>query len=106
MGEGYPYTTAPNKLREFLKGLPSRAVPDKVTVKYLISIGMKSTADRSIIPVLKAVNLLDNNGNPTENYKTFRDGSRGPPLLATLIRATYDGLYKVYEDAHNQSDQS
>jgi hypothetical protein len=104
MVEGYPYTTAPNKLREFIKGIPSRAVPEKVSQNYLEGLGMKSKADRSIIPVLKAIKLLASDGAPTENYRQFRDRSRGPSILGSTIRETYAPLYNVYDDAHSQPD--
>jgi hypothetical protein len=104
MAENYPYTTAPNKLREFLKGIPSRAVPEKVSTRYLEELGMKSKSDRSIIPVLKAVKLLGSDGSPTENYRQFRDESRGPSILGLAIRETYAALYNVYDDAHSQPD--
>jgi hypothetical protein len=104
--EKYPYTSAPNKLREFLKGLPNRPVPDKVTQKYLETLGMKSHADRTIIGVLKAVSLLDGNGAPMESYRLFRDKSRGPGILAAAIHSTYEELYKVYEDPHRQNDDN
>lgn len=104
--EKYPYATAPNTLRKFLKGIPEKAVPEKVTQRYLESIGMKSKNDRTIIPVLKFVGLLDGSGIPTGDYKTFRDKSKGPGILANLIRTAYKDLYSTYEDAHSQSDEA
>jgi len=101
----FPYTTAPKKLRAFLRGIPERAVPQKVTQSYLKGIGMKSSADRTIIPVLKTVGLLDGSGVPKEEYKHFRDKSKGPAILANLIRATYKDLYSTYENAHSQTDE-
>ena len=102
----YPYTSVPNTLRKFLKGVPVKAVPNKITHNYLESIGMKSSSDRSIIRVLKFVELLDGSGIPADSYKEFRDKSKGPTILADLIRSSYNELYSTYEDAHNQSDEA
>jgi hypothetical protein len=106
MDEKFPYTGAPNSMRKFLKGLPEKAVPTKVTQEYLVSIGMKSKADRTIMPVLKSVGLLDGSGVPTSAFRDFRDRSRGPSILASLIRKTYTELYSTYDDAHAQSDEN
>lgn len=68
MTDKFPYTNVPGSLRNFLKGIPTRAVPDKVTQKYLASIGFKSSNERAIMGVLKTIKLLDTNGIPTDNY--------------------------------------
>ncbi len=102
----FPYTSAPNSLRKFLKGIPDKAVPPKVTKQYLQSIGLKSKADPTIIPVLKSVELIDGSGVPTNAFRDFRDESKGPPILATLIRKKYEDLYSTYEDAHVQNDDN
>ncbi len=106
LDEKFPYTSAPNSLRKFLKGIPEKAVPPKVTQQYIVSIGMKSGNDRTIIPVLKSVGLLDGSGVPTSPFRDFRDRSKGPTVLAGLIRNTYSDLYSTYEDAHAQSDDN
>jgi len=92
-------------LRAFLKGIPEKAVPPKVTQPYLVSIGMKSSNDRTIIPVLKSIGLLDGSGVPKEEFKRFRDRSKGPAILADLIRTAYEDLYSTYEDAHKRGDE-
>lgn len=107
MAATFAYTSVPNSLRQFLKGIPSRAVPSsKVDGKYLASIGLKGLNDKSIITVLKFVNLLDGGGSPTNAYKQFRDKSRGPNVLAEQIRSAYKSLYDTYEDAEKQSDDN
>jgi len=105
MAEKFPYTNVPKPLREFLKGIPGRAIPGNVTTRYLASIGFKSSNDRSILPVLKFVGLVDETGKPTTDYQTFRDKSKGPALLANKIREAYKNLYSTYEDAHNRNDE-
>ena len=106
MVEKFPYTIVPNTLREFLSGIPDKAVPSKVTSSYLNSIGLKSSNDRSIIGPLKAVNLLDSNGVPSEVYEAFRAGPKGALDLATSIKKAYAELYGVYDNAHNETDDN
>jgi len=100
-----PYTGSPNSLRKFLKGIPDKPVPKKVTQEYLVLVGLKSKADRTMIPVLKAVGLIDGSGIPTQYYGELRDTSKGPTILAGLIRKTYEDLYATYGDADAQDNE-
>jgi len=106
MAAKFAITTVPNSLRKFLKGIPDRNVPPKVTQVYLKSVGLKSSNDRSIIPVLKFVGLLDGSGAPTEAYRKFRNKSEGPILLAEEIKKAYKQLYDTYDNAHSQADDA
>lgn len=104
MASNFPLTTVPNSLRKFLKGVPDRNVPPKVTTQYLKSITLKSSNDRSIIPVLKYIGLLDPTGVPSESYRRFRNKSEGPLELAQQIRKAYKQLFDTYDNAHTQQD--
>ncbi|MGB7434389.1 MAG: DUF5343 domain-containing protein [Candidatus Acidiferrum sp.] len=106
MASSFTYTSVPNSLRQFLKGVPNRGIPPKVSGKHLKSIGLKESNDQSIIRVLKFVGLLNSDGSPSEIYKGFRDKSRGPNLLAQQILKAYKDLFDTYPDAQAQSDEN
>ena len=67
---------------------------------------MKSSNDRTIIPVLKYVGLLDGSGAPTDEYSKFKNKMKGGLVLADLIRNAYSDLYATYDDAHNQDEEA
>jgi hypothetical protein len=102
----FTYTSVPNTLRQFLKGVPNRGVPAKVNTEHLKSIGLRELNDQSIIRVLKFVGLLNSDGSPSEGYKEFRDRSRGPALLAKEIQRAYRELFETYPDAYAQTDEN
>ncbi len=106
IAEKFAFTTVPNSLRKFLKGVPSRPVPPKVTQQHLKSIGLKSSNDRSMIPALKFVGLLDQSGAPTDTYRQFRDANAGPTVLAQSLRSAYKPLFDTYDDAYRQGDDA
>ncbi len=106
MAADFSYTSVPNSLRQFLKGVPNRGVPAKVSADHLKSIGLKETNDQSIIRVLKFVGLLNSDGSPNDAYKEFRDKSKGPGLLAKEIRRAYKELFDTYPDAQTQTDEN
>lgn len=99
-----PYSTAPPRLKEFLERIPSQGIPTKFTVKELELRGFRSSNDRSIIRVLKALGFIDDGGTPSEIWRQFRDRNINQQLLGSVIQTTYSDLFNTYPDAQNRSD--
>jgi hypothetical protein len=106
MAEKFTYTTVPNSLRGFIKGIPDRSKPDKVTVKYLKQIGFKSSNDATMIKVMKFVGFLDSAGAPNEAYTQYLNKDKGPAVMAECVKNSYADLFKVYPKPHAQSDSA
>src|SRR5216684_1035810 len=106
MHSDYSYTSVPNSLRQFLKGVPNRGIPSKVDAAHLKAIGLKESNDQSIIRVLKFSGLLSSDGSPTDAYREFRDKSKGPGVLAKNIHQAYKKLFDTYPDAPSQTDEN
>ncbi len=83
--------------------IPETGTPDKVTQEYLVAAGFKSTNDRAIIPLLKFLGLLEQNGAPTADYRKLRDRSQFGAILASHIRTGYDELFSLFPDANERS---
>jgi len=76
--------------------IPETGTPDKVTQEYLVAAGFKSTNDRAIIPLLKFLGLLEQNGTPTVDYRQLRDRSQFGAILASHIRTAYNELFSLF----------
>src|SRR5947208_9137261 len=103
----YPYTTVPGKLRELLKRIPNLGRPEKVTVAWLKAAGWTSSNDPSMIPVLRFLGLIGNDGRPTELW----DAARSPTpenraRLGQAIRNAYADLFALYPDANRKDAES
>jgi hypothetical protein len=94
------YVTVPKNLVLFLQKMRSAGVPQRVTFEFLKTLGLKSSNDRSIITVLKAIGFLDASGAPTEAYKELRNQTEGPKVLAKALRNAYSDLFLANERAH------
>jgi hypothetical protein len=99
------YTVVPTKLKQFLEKIPDTGVPAKLTSQELVARGFKSSNDRSIVPVLKAIGMVDGSSVPTSNWAAYRDRKNNRRLMGQLIRSAYGSLYDVYPDAHVRSDE-
>lgn len=101
----FPYTTVTGKIGPLLDKIKEVGVPDKVTRNWLESVGFKSKNDRSLITVIKYVDLVDTSGKPTPRWNQFR-GKDGGAVLAEGIKKGYSQLYSMYPTAHTQSDDN
>jgi hypothetical protein len=93
----YSYTVKPSSIKSFLQRLKSKEleVPEKVTQKYLETIGYKTKNDRRIIPILKSIEFIDSNGVPKEKFADFRT-ERSAQVMADSLRKAYADLFKTY----------
>lgn len=75
------YINNVGSLTKVLEDIRTAGVPERVTFEFLKTLGFKSSNDRPIIGVLKAIGFLDANGTPTDSYRSFRDPNLGPKVL-------------------------
>ncbi len=79
-------------------------IPARVNTKVLPSIGFKSTNDRTIISILKALDLIDASGVPTSSWQQMRAKDKAPITLAEKIRTLYGDLFVLLPDANNRPE--
>ena len=89
-------------LVEFLGLIKTAGVPERVTFEFLKTLGLKSSNDRPVIPVLKGIGFLDANGAPTELYRAYRT-DRGSRVLAEALRNAYSDIFLANTRAHTLS---
>jgi len=92
----YPYATVISKIPDLFEKIKTTGQPPKVNFDWLKTIGFKSSNDRRLIPILKAINFIDSKGNPTDKWLKFRADSG---ILAQGILEGYEELFNVYPDA-------
>jgi len=90
----FPYTTKPGSLRRFLKAVPQRPKPVKFDQDLMRSWGFSSGNDYTVLRVLKAVNLLNGQNEPTPVYAAFMKVNTGASALGPEIRRVYAPLFE------------
>ncbi len=101
MTHDLPYTTAYGKIGQLFDRISKAKIPDAFTVKYLNqSIGLKSTNDRSLIPLLKKLGFVDAAGKPTKDFSRLKNGPTAKIAIAEGINRAYAPLYEANESAH------
>ncbi|MBR9701464.1 DUF5343 domain-containing protein [Candidatus Pacearchaeota archaeon] len=98
----FVYIVKTGSIKSFFEKIISLGVPEKITTKWLESIGLKSTNDRAIITLLKALKFIDNSGTPTDTYKQYRNSSLSKIIMSKAIKEYYSSLFKVYPNANEK----
>ena len=84
----------------FEKILTAKA-PEAFTTNFLADvIGLKSTADRGLINMLKKLGFLDAGGRPTETYSLLKNKEVAGAAIADGIRKVYAPLFEANEKAN------
>lgn len=102
----YPYTPNATSIKRFLEHIPKAGVPEKVTLRYLVQVGFKSTNDRYLIPILKFIGFLTSNGAPTPLWQSYRNRTQGAKVLAGALQKSYADLFNTYPDAHRKDSEA
>lgn len=99
----FPYTTKPSSLRRLLQEIPKRPKPQKFDRDLMKSWGFGDSNDMTTLRVLKAVDLLNPNNEPTETYSKYMQIDGGAVALAQPIRRTYQPLFQASYTPYKES---
>ena len=100
------YINLYGKIKEYLDKIQEVSVPDKITYKWLESLGFKSKNDRPILKILRAMNFVDSSKVPAERWQRFKNPQIAPLVLAEGIRDAYSDLFQTYEDAYRKDREA
>jgi hypothetical protein len=95
------YLTSTKNLDGILTAIQTAQAPPRFTLSFLENLGYKSSSDRLIINVLKALGFLNADGVPTERYYRFLDQTEAPKVLAEGLQDAYADLYQLNRNAHD-----
>jgi Family of unknown function (DUF5343) len=102
----YPYVPIPGALKTFLDQIPTTGVPDKLIQAELEARGFKSKNHRQIIPALKFIGFITNDGTPTEKWMAFRDKGQAGAVMAAAVREAYSELFKIHPNANDKDNEA
>ncbi len=89
------YLTSSKNLPGILDAMKAAQAPRNFTVRFLESLGFKSTYDRLVIGVLVALDFLSTDKKPTDRYFRFLDQTQSEIVLAQAVRDAWVDLFEV-----------
>jgi hypothetical protein len=94
------YLTSTKNLKDILTSLQTAQAPKQFNRTFLENLGYKSSSDRLVIGVLKALGFLTDQGAPTPRYFEYLDQTQSGRVLAEGIQEAYADLYELNTKAH------
>lgn len=95
------YLTSTKNLESIINSVINAKAPERFTNKFLEDLGYKSSNDRLIIGMFKALGLLDDNGQPLQRYYEFLDQTQTGRIIAIGLEEAYEDLFNLRKDAQN-----
>jgi hypothetical protein len=96
------YLNQVKNLPQILQAIRQAQPPERFSHKFLEGLDFKSTNDRGIIGVLKALGFIDESGTPKQPYFDYLDDERHRTVLADGIRRAYADLFKLNNKANEK----
>lgn len=91
------YMTSVKNLPSIMNKIIEGTAPEKFTTAHLKGLGFKSSNDQGIIPLLKDLGFLSDDGTPTQRYHNYRDRSKSRAVMGEAIREAYSDLFHINE---------
>jgi hypothetical protein len=96
-----PYLASYKNVGALFEKIRTAKVPEALTTSFLSeTLGFKSSGDRALITLLKALGFLDPSGKPTKEYSILKHEKQAKLAIAAAVRKAYEPLYAANENAH------
>lgn len=100
------YMTSLKNVPDIMSNIIEGAPPSKFSVDHLKGLGFKSSNDRAIIPLLKDLGFLTDDGTPTGRYHAYRDRSQSKQVMGEAIKDAYSDLFLIREELTESDRQA
>jgi hypothetical protein len=89
------YVQVYGQLGDVFQRIAQGQAPEKFTTQYLKDLGFASTNFRAVIPLLKALGFLSDEGVPTSRYREYRNTALSKQVMAAALRDAYGDLFTI-----------
>ena len=104
MASELPYLPSYKNVAKLFKGIEQAKQPPAFTHKFLQeTIGLKGTADRALIPLMRTLGFIDASNKPTSSYSLLKNSKTSKKCLAEAIRKAFEPLFTANEKANDLS---
>ncbi|SRR6266852_2177795 len=89
------YVQVYGQLPDVFTRISEAQAPEKFTRQYLKDLGFRSSNFHALIPLLKSLNFLTEDGTPTTRYHEYRNTARSRQIMGDAIRDAYGDLFTI-----------
>jgi hypothetical protein len=104
MAVSLPYLPSYKNLPTLFEKIAVAKVPETFSQPFMANtLGLKSTGDRPMIPMLRTLGILDGSNKPTARYHVLRNKAKAKRALGEAIRSAYKPLFDADEKANEKT---
>src|ERR1700719_4215437 len=89
------YVQVYGQLPEVFSRIADGQAPEKFNAQYLKDLGFASTNFRAVIPLLKQLGFLSEDGIPTNRYHDYRNTARSRRVMGETLQDAYADLFTI-----------
>lgn len=89
------YVQVYGQLQDVFDRIAEGQAPEKFSIQYLKDLGFTSSNYRAVIPLLKSLSFLSEDGTPTARYHDYRNTARSRRVMADALRDAYSDLFTI-----------
>jgi hypothetical protein len=92
------YVQSIGRFPEFFQALSKGEAPEQFTLAHLKDLGFGASGFRPIIPLLKDLGFLTEDGQPTPRYHEYRNAALSRRVLGQGLKQAYGDLFLLRSD--------
>jgi hypothetical protein len=89
------YIQVYGQLPDVFARISEAQAPEKFTRQYLKDLGFSSSNFHALIPLLKSLKFLTDDGAPNTRYHEYRNTARSRQIMAEALREAYGDLFTI-----------
>jgi len=89
------YVQVYGQLADVFRRIAEGQAPEKFTAQHLKDLGFASSNFRAVIPLLKALGFLSDDGSPTSRYHEYRNTAQSKRIMGEALRDAYGDLFTI-----------
>lgn len=102
MSAKLPYLASPGTVKTVLDRIIEARTPERFTQDFLeTKLGATGGGARAVIPLLKRIGMLEQDGGPTDLYRKFRNTDTSGAAMAQAMRHGYSEIFARNEYAQD-----
>ncbi|HET6906241.1 MAG TPA: DUF5343 domain-containing protein [Rhodanobacteraceae bacterium] len=106
MATSLPYLVSYKNVEKLFSGIAAAKIPESFTQTFLAqALGLKSSSDRSLIPLMRSLGFIDSSGRPTSSYNFLKNPAKAKSAIAEAIKKAYAPLFAANEAANTLSGE-
>ena len=100
------YLNSTKNIPAIMEKIIAGTAPEKFTTEHLKKIGFGASNDRAMVGLLKELGFLNESGNPTKRYHSYRNTAKSKTVLGEALKEAYSDIFHINENPSDSDKES